>query len=452
MQNQLNQAMPWPFRLPRRMLLNGNFSSLSPVDQLRLITLLHIGWYGMVLLVLIVSVSMANGQYDRAQYNLIAVPAFLVPTLWLAYKHKVQLASWYLLIAMYATTIWGIYVRLLDKADVHVELLFIMIGIFSIILINSRASLALCTLLAISYLTARIITFQQLHLHFEMGQLITGMATFIALTYVSYTVKKTAMQIQRTIAVQNQALSELNTMKDNLFAIIGHDLRSPVAGLKTQLMAVKAGYTSAGQFEQRIDQLAQSVDGVYLTLDNLLHWAMLQRERIKPNPISLDLSKIAEPILLLYVSDIQRKQLTVTTHLDTAPAAVDEHQLSIVVRNLIHNAIKFTPQGGTIRLSTSSDKGQARLTVQDSGIGMPVANQTESRESAVQNRGTSGERGTGLGLQICREFMRLNQGTLHIQSEPGKGSTITISFMLDKSKKSANRSNSITKLDPVEST
>jgi len=452
MQNQLNQAMPWPFRLPRRMLLNGNFSSLSPLDQLRLITLLHIGWYGMVLLVLIVSVSMANGQYDRAQYNLIAVPVFLVPTLWLAYRHKVQLASWYLLIAMYVTTIWGIYVRLLDKADVHVELLFIMIGIFSIILINSRASLVLCLILGISYLIARLLVFREIGLPFEMGQLNTGMATFIALTYVSYTVKKTAMQIQRTIAVQNQALSELNTMKDNLFAIIGHDLRSPVAGLKTQLMAVKAGYTSGNQFAERIDQLAQSVDSVYLTLDNLLHWAMLQRERINPNPVSLDLSKLADPILLLYVSDIQRKALTITTHFDPAPAAVDEHQLSIIVRNLIHNAIKFTPPAGSIHLSTSTNNGQVSLTVQDSGVGMPIPDQTESSGSVVQSRGTSGERGTGLGLQICREFIRLNQGNLHIQSEPGKGSTITISFRLDKSKKSANRPTALTKLDPVEST
>jgi signal transduction histidine kinase len=223
-------------------------------------------------------------------------------------------------------------------------------------------------------------------------------------------------------------LQQLNTLKDKLFGIIAHDLRSPIANLKLQLMGVQEGYISATNFSQRTSTLAQMVDDVYVTLDNLLHWSMLQRSSLRVHPVETDLAELADAVVRLYRNECQAKQLTLSTQLAPTMAKVDEHQVQIVIRNLFQNAIKFTPEGGHIWLTTGHDDGQAVVVIRDSGVGMEPDSQPVHNGQVLSSRGTAGERGTGLGLELCREFVRLNQGQLAIDSRPGSGTTITIRF------------------------
>jgi two-component system sensor histidine kinase/response regulator len=427
--------MDWVTKLQARLYPKEYPADLSTVDRVRFITLLNIGLFGTLLLVIVVTINLIYQKYDRALDNVLNISAYLVPTIWLTYRYKLKQASWYLIIAMYISTIRGLSARIIAQADVHIELGFILIGLFSIVLLERKPSLLISIFLAINYLIARLLVFHYLHIPVEIGQLLNGFGVFIALIYVSAVVKKTAVTIQNVIQQQNKQLqeknlelSELNHVKDKLFSILGHDLRSPIVSLKIQLLNVQKGYTSAQQYEEASIRLQQTVDGVFTTLDNLLNWALLQRGGIRVNPTQFDLSEIAQSVLQLYNVDFPSKQLAVTTDYEAAPVTADEYQLTIVARNLLQNAIKFTPIGGNIQLITRRLNGRSQLIVQDSGIGMPTISQTVPNGIGTSNYGTEGEKGTGLGLEISREFVRLNKGQLLIDSILGRGTTVTMEF------------------------
>ncbi|GAB2523908.1 hypothetical protein GCM10027085_12680 [Spirosoma aerophilum] len=359
----------------------------------------------------------------------------IIPTLWFVYRHKIQLASWYFVSTVYIFSNVIFYIRLIAHVDVHLELNYIMIGIFCIVLIESKAALIAVIFLAINYLAARLLVFHYLQLLLEIGQLVSGGSIFGVVFYFGYVFRESAVTIHNIIQHQNselqqanQKLHELNLVKDKLFGVIGHDLRSPIAGLKSQLMGVQDGYISSADFIQRTNQLGQLVDSVYLTLDNLLHWSMLQRNSLRAYPTETDLAEQTEMVDRLLRDECQAKQLTLSTHYTPAMVSVDEHQIQIVIRNLLHNAIKFTPAGGRISVSTGLVDNFSTLIIQDSGIGMAPGSPTQPNDEKRSSRGTAGEKGTGLGLAICREFVTLNKGLLTIHSVQGEGTLVSVRF------------------------
>ncbi|WP_461148260.1 ATP-binding protein [Spirosoma pulveris] len=226
----------------------------------------------------------------------------------------------------------------------------------------------------------------------------------------------------------NQLL-KINKLKDKLFGVIGHDLRSPMAALKVQLANLINASPALTVGNARLTSVQHLADGLYNTTDNLLNWSMLQRGGLRVWPTSFDLSILAETALDLFSSQIQQKQLLVTTRHEPALITADEYQLQIVVRNLLHNAIKFTPPGGSIRFYTGQQHGRGVVQLIDSGIGMSVDKLQRVRSSLLE-QATVSENSSGLGLEICREFIRLNQGDFSIQSELGQGTTVRIEFDL----------------------
>ncbi|QMW02375.1 sensor histidine kinase [Spirosoma foliorum] len=422
-------------RLRTRLYPKDRLDALPTFDRVRFVTLANIGWFGIPLLALLITINLVFHNYDRALNNLVTISLYLFPTLWLIYRYKLKLASWYFICAMYVAAIWGLYTRLIVHVDVHLEMYFIMIALFSIILLDDKASVIVPVFMAISYVTARLLVLRQLNLPFEIGQFNSGLGVFIVLTYVTYTVKKIATTIQEVVQQQNKQLqqknhelSESNLVKDKLFAILGHDLRSPIVSLKVQLMNVQKGYTTTEQYAEANTRLQLTVDNVFSTLDNLLNWTQLQRGGIYVTPTQFDLQEVAQSVLLLYNFEVPNKQLTVTTLYEPAPIIADEYQLTIVARNLIQNAIKFTPKGGHIQVSTRQLNGRSQLIIQDTGVGMPKSIGMPTRPIGTSSYGTAGEKGTGLGLEISREFVRLNNGQLLIDSVLGMGTTVTMEF------------------------
>ncbi|MGF7216719.1 signal transduction histidine kinase [Spirosoma lacussanchae] len=223
-------------------------------------------------------------------------------------------------------------------------------------------------------------------------------------------------------------LQAANALKDNLFTIIGHDLRSPIASLKAQLTGIKEGFVSPDAFSARVSLLSQKVDSVYTTLDNLLHFSLLQQKGLHSRLTQVELAETIESVVQLYDAEIRAKQLIV--HKTYSPVVVwaDEHQLHIIGRNILQNAIKFTPAGGSIQLITRRQNDYAVLLIKDSGVGMETSQPADQANRHLSRRGTAGEHGTGLGLQICRELVQLNKGQLHFESTPGQGTTVTVGF------------------------
>ena len=240
-----------------------------------------------------------------------------------------------------------------------------------------------------------------------------------------------AKVIERTQALQmsNIALKQSNATKDKLFSIIGHDLRSPIATFKQMIDLVNNGKLTMEEFEPLLPSLGQSVNTLYNNTENLLEWARSQQQGISPHPKKFDLQLLVNKVVGLTTDIAAYKKIQFNLSVPSINVMADEHQIEIVIRNLAVNAIKFSFEHAVIQIVASVEGSKVKLSVIDAGIGITADKLqqlfTQGQQVGV---GTKGEKGTGLGLSLCKEFVELNKGTIAVVSEPGKGSTFTISL------------------------
>ncbi len=234
----------------------------------------------------------------------------------------------------------------------------------------------------------------------------------------------------------NEQLKELNAAKDKFFSIIAHDLKSPFNTLINGTRYLKDYYDKMDKdtLDMIIDELHKSSKNMFLLLENLLEWARSQSGNISYKPEILNLYEIINGIVLLFTRNLNNKNIRIVNAVDpNLSVYADMNMIQTVLRNLCSNAVKFTPDGGTICF-ISSDKGNfVEITVSDTGIGIPEEDMGKlfRIDSKYSRLGTAEERGTGLGLILCKEFVEKNCGTIHAESESGKGSRFV--FTLPKS-------------------
>ncbi|UHG93850.1 tetratricopeptide repeat-containing sensor histidine kinase [Spirosoma oryzicola] len=237
-------------------------------------------------------------------------------------------------------------------------------------------------------------------------------AARIARTHV-----KTLEQQTQQIRMQAEHLQELNSVKDKLFSVIGHDLRTPIFHLRASLKQLSQPMANQQRFDDQIAQLSRNANAIYATLDNLLHWSALQRNVLITRPAMVDLATVTQHVLMLFEPMIAQKSLEIELGAGTLWAWVDEIQAQIIVRNIVHNACKFTPIGGQISISYQTIGQESVVTITDTGIGIQTPEKPQS------------QKGTGLGLVVTREFLALNVGRFSITSQVGQGTTVELFFM-----------------------
>lgn len=227
---------------------------------------------------------------------------------------------------------------------------------------------------------------------------------------------------------QNEKLQELNATKDKFFSIIGHDLKGPLNSL-TSFSGLLMNHTdslSKEEIQMVAKDLDKSLKNLFALLENLLEWSRAQTGGIEFTPEPFDLTALIEDNKTLLKNQAQQKNITLVSQ-QTQPLAVNAHKHSIntVVRNLVSNAIKFTPAGGTVTIDAQPGKGEVLVTVADTGVGIPkeVQQKLFRLDTKHSTKGTADEKGTGLGLILCKEFVERNGGSIGVSSEEGKGST-----------------------------
>lgn len=223
-------------------------------------------------------------------------------------------------------------------------------------------------------------------------------------------------------------LKKLNASKDKFFSIIAHDLRGPLSGLMsfTEQLADEDQYFSDTEKKEITLELSQSARNTFNLLENLLQWSQIERGLTDFNPKSLDLKHVVSECLRTAADTASGKQLRIITDIQGNPEVfADTNMLQTVIRNLVSNAIKFTPKGGIITISVeSSANNMTLLSVRDTGIGM----NEEMREKLfliganTKRPGTEGELSTGLGLILCKEFVEKQSGKLWVESTKNTGS------------------------------
>ncbi|HEX6225340.1 MAG TPA: tetratricopeptide repeat-containing sensor histidine kinase [Chryseolinea sp.] len=257
-----------------------------------------------------------------------------------------------------------------------------------------------------------------------------GLVT-VALIFNLYKVKQRAnnklQQINEKVKHQNEQLQALNATKDKFFSIIGHDLKGPLNSL-TSFSGLLINHTDSLSKEE-IQMLAKDFDkslkNLLALLNNLLEWSRSQTGNIEFTPESFDISALIKESKGLLCTQAQNKRISILDDSNlSARVTAHRQSLSTVVRNLISNSIKFTPEGGLIKLATKQKKDHVVVSIADTGVGMSqeVIDKLFRIDSKHTTKGTADEKGTGLGLILCKDFVEKNGGRLWVESEEGKGS------------------------------
>jgi len=242
-------------------------------------------------------------------------------------------------------------------------------------------------------------------------------------------IKESAMIIK----ADNEKLKELNQTKDQFFSIIAHDLRGPIGGLAQlgELLSVEVGTLKREEQDQLIQLVAETSKKSFILLENLLLWSQSESGELEVNKESIDVKELFTSNLALMAAGIKQKHIQVS--LDVEPELqihADKQMLSTVFRNLLSNAIKFTQPGGHISLSAEYRQAdnEVCLHFKDDGIGIPddKIELLLSLDSKFSTAGTLKEKGSGLGLKLCKQFVQRHQGSIQIQSTMNKGSEFSV--------------------------
>jgi len=235
-------------------------------------------------------------------------------------------------------------------------------------------------------------------------------------------------------------LADLNASKDRFFSILAHDLRGPFTNLmlSSQLLERVADTAAPDRLKRIGENLHQSARNVYNLLENLLQWSRLQLGRMEHHPSPLDVQQLVQRNLRLFNDQALRKDVELLSRVAAETFVyADENMLDTVLRNLISNALKFTPSGGRVTIAAQPSAAAdevLELTVSDTGLGIAAEDVTKLFKIGVQHTtpGIDQERGSGLGLILCHEMTVKNGGQIWVESEPGRGTTVRFTVPIDR--------------------
>lgn len=245
---------------------------------------------------------------------------------------------------------------------------------------------------------------------------------------------ETITKINKALNKSQDELQQSNKTKDKFFALVAHDLRGPVTSMQgigrmLSFYSKKGDENRVNQLISQVDQSAQSVNHL---LDNLLKWALSQTHGLTFHPIVFDLKQLVEECRIIFEENLKAKQIELSCQItqDTLVEA-DYNMISTTLRNLLSNAIKFSPAGGQIKLAVALVEDRAEISISDAGAGMPKKTVQDilHHQPVLSIQGTQNEKGTGLGLTLCREFVMKHGAELKI-STSSSGTTISFSLQL----------------------
>lgn len=226
----------------------------------------------------------------------------------------------------------------------------------------------------------------------------------------------------------NIELQELNATKDKFFRIISHDLKNPFTSLLSISESIHENYEHLEEDEKQmgIRKVNESVVHIYDLLENLLTWSSSQTNKIDFHPSVFDISKLVNQSIVLYQTAAEKKELSIVSKTcDDCIVFADKNMCSSIIRNLLNNAIKFSKPNTTIEFNVLNQEKFVKIEIKDQGIGIDQENIKKlfRIDLKYKSTGTSGEKGTGLGLLLCKEFVDLNGGTIWVESSLGIGSS-----------------------------
>jgi signal transduction histidine kinase len=248
-------------------------------------------------------------------------------------------------------------------------------------------------------------------------------------------------QLERREAELDLARSELlalNNDKDRLFSILAHDLLGPFNAIIgfSGLLKMRAEHLNPEKIVEAADAINESATGLHQLLASLLEWSKAQMDGASVNFQLIDVDQIVSAVRELFLASARQKNIRIVGEILPVKATTDADMLAAIVRNLVSNAVKFTPSEGEISLNLESDNQWVNIRVADTGVGLTVEqlDRVFSAEGLSSSSGTMGEPGTGLGLQVCKDFVGQLGGEIRTESRSAGGTSICVSIPLDPPK------------------
>jgi signal transduction histidine kinase len=248
--------------------------------------------------------------------------------------------------------------------------------------------------------------------------------------------KKTNAELARQkqqIEDQNTELHELLTARDKLQSVISHDLRNPFTVIQSLTESLDGNLEQMGENEiKRAVRTLHDTNrrGLYL-LDNLLNWTRLQTGRLKVDATVIPVFAVVRIMFEYFETPCRGKNIRMMNEIDPSLFLYcDEDMFRTILRNVLSNALKFTPENGTIRIYGKSEKGSTTVCIRDTGVGISGNNLKRLLrfKESFSTPGTANEKGSGLGFSLIKEFVEMNQGSFTVQSEEGKGTEVCLTF------------------------
>lgn len=246
-------------------------------------------------------------------------------------------------------------------------------------------------------------------------------------------INKKLSENNNLISLQKEKLEEANKSKDKLFSILAHDLRSPFLGLMgfTDILDEDYEKLSGDEKKDIIKEVRISVKRLFQHITNMLEWSRLQLNHKEFKPEKLDLFYAVENVINLFKGNAQQKNLVIINNIKLGSfVQADINMLNSIFHNLISNAIKYSFQNGIIEILSDESEDKYIVQISDNGIGIKQEDLTNlfSVDKTFSTTGTSGEKGTGLGLLICKELVNKNGGEIFVESKPGQGTRFTFNL------------------------
>lgn len=244
--------------------------------------------------------------------------------------------------------------------------------------------------------------------------------------------KKSIRFAVNRIKTENK-LRDLNATKDKFFSIMAHDLKNPLSifALATSTLSQEIENMEIDDAKEYLEDLRINADNIYKLLENLLTWSRTQRKKIKFEPDIIDLSFILRNNFDLFKQSANQKNINLSfPKLKESKVYSDSNLINTILRNLVNNAVKYTPEGGKIILKVLEDKDKFTISIIDNGVGMSEHTLENLFRIDVNTStpGTNNEKGTGLGLIVCKEFVYLMGGDIWAKSELGEGSEFSFTI------------------------
>ena len=438
----------------------GFTSSMDDYEKRRLGIFNQLNFFGLLTGIIIPIAGLFNNGYlPPLAWVVAAAPAFISLVVLVSnyYQRHLFAMIWYFI--LYPVITCMVYA---GGIDVGIELFFILYGVLAVFFLqNLRTVLVTISFSVICYLLIFIIhpeyKYVLRNINFSFYFFNHFLSVF-CIFLVMFLIKKenygyrlqmqfnnnalsninTAIEQQKIELAQKaylleektQQLTQLDTLKNRLFSIISHDLRTPIYSLRNLFGNVQQYDLPGDEIKLLVPDIINDLNYTTSLMENLLQWAKSQMQGDSINPQLIDIAIMVNEVQQLLRLQAENKQVYVNSKIDPSIYIyADKEMINLVLRNLISNAIKFTPNLGKVYVGASVKNDIVEIFVKDTGTGISNENIKHLfSNNYFTTNGTANESGTGLGLMLCKEFLAKNGGEIFVESEVGKGSKFTFTL------------------------